>query len=149
MNQADMQFLEENGWTVECESPLEIRHNETGAFATGMAADYVLDAVRAEIQGPTLFQTIKLTSEQINDNRGCPAVLAHAMEELGELAKEVAIEHLSSPKKPEKDGIVGESLDAIICLVDMLYVHNPTLSEQDLIALANKKLAKWKAYSTN
>ncbi len=144
MNQKDIQFLEENGWTVECESPLEIRHNETGDFASGMAAHYVLDAVRAEVKGPTLFQTIQLTSEQIEDGRGCAYILAHTMEEIGELAKEVAIEYLNSGKKPDVDGIVGETVDAIICLVDMLYVHCPELDEQDIIDIANKKLTKWK-----
>jgi hypothetical protein len=34
-------LLEENGWTVECESPFEIRH-EDGSFATGQAAQIVV-----------------------------------------------------------------------------------------------------------
>jgi hypothetical protein len=34
-------LLEDNGWTVECESPLEIRH-EDGSFATLNGADMVL-----------------------------------------------------------------------------------------------------------
>lgn len=36
--------LEANGWTVECHSPLEIRH-EDGSFATGVAAHVLIDAV--------------------------------------------------------------------------------------------------------
>lgn len=35
------QIVEANGWTVECESPLEIRH-EDGSFATGQAARIVI-----------------------------------------------------------------------------------------------------------
>ncbi len=50
MNQEDIKFLEENGWTVECESPFEIRDNETGSFATGYAAKCVLQVLREEVE---------------------------------------------------------------------------------------------------
>jgi len=42
MNEEDLKLLEENGWEVECESPFEIRYEDGGAFASGMAADLVL-----------------------------------------------------------------------------------------------------------
>lgn len=48
MNQKDIDFLEAKGWIVECESPLEIRDNETGSFATGYAAKCVLESLRNE-----------------------------------------------------------------------------------------------------
>lgn len=37
-----MKIAEELGWTIECESPLEIRDAD-GNFATGLAALIVLD----------------------------------------------------------------------------------------------------------
>ena len=42
------QLLERNGWTVECEHPFEIRHEESGSFATMKAADMVLGLLIAE-----------------------------------------------------------------------------------------------------
>ncbi len=48
MNETDIKLLEVNGWTVECESPFEIRHEETGSRATGCAAELVLDSLRDE-----------------------------------------------------------------------------------------------------
>ncbi len=42
----DFEALETAGWTVECESPFEIRHTD-GSFATGQAAC----TVAAEVQG--------------------------------------------------------------------------------------------------
>lgn len=36
------EVLAQNGWTVECESPLELRH-EDGSFASGQAAIFILD----------------------------------------------------------------------------------------------------------
>ena len=40
MTDEQKKLLAENGWTVECESPLEIRH-EDGSFATSNAAEMV------------------------------------------------------------------------------------------------------------
>lgn len=36
------QLLERDGWHVECESPFEIRHDESGSFASGRAAQIVV-----------------------------------------------------------------------------------------------------------
>jgi len=41
------EILENNGWVVECESPLEIRHDD-GSFATMQAAQIVLDSLSNE-----------------------------------------------------------------------------------------------------
>ena len=40
-------WLEDNGWTVTCLSPLEISHFE-GSDASGMCAKYTLDALEDE-----------------------------------------------------------------------------------------------------
>ena len=41
----DIKLLENNGWTVECESPFEIR-TEEGSFARGEAASIVLSNLK-------------------------------------------------------------------------------------------------------
>lgn len=46
MNENDELILEKNGWTVECESPFRIRNNETGDFASGVAANVVLNSIK-------------------------------------------------------------------------------------------------------
>ena len=38
------EILEEQGWTIECQSPFEIRH-EDGSFASGAAAHFCVDAI--------------------------------------------------------------------------------------------------------
>lgn len=45
--ETDEPFLESLGWTVECQSPLEIRHFE-GSFATGFAAKVLVDYLKSE-----------------------------------------------------------------------------------------------------
>ena len=37
--------LEAEGWVVECESPLEIRHEESESFASGWAAQIVIEYI--------------------------------------------------------------------------------------------------------
>ncbi len=43
----DERILEGSGWTLECESPLEIRHDD-GSFASGQAARIIIDMIAEE-----------------------------------------------------------------------------------------------------
>jgi hypothetical protein len=43
----EQQLLQKYGWTLECQSPFEIRH-EDGSFASGQAASIVLSHLREE-----------------------------------------------------------------------------------------------------
>ncbi len=43
-------LLEDDGWIIECEFPLEIRHTESNSFATGIAAELVIDSLLNEHQ---------------------------------------------------------------------------------------------------
>jgi hypothetical protein len=38
-------ILENEGWIVECESPLEISHEESNSISTGMAAELVIESI--------------------------------------------------------------------------------------------------------
>jgi len=49
LSPADTKLLEDNGWTVECESPLEIRHVD-GSFASQLAAQYALPAILEDLK---------------------------------------------------------------------------------------------------
>ena len=51
MHKIHEEHLESLGWIMECESPLEIRH-EDGSFATGRAAQHILD----DIRWPTIYE---------------------------------------------------------------------------------------------
>lgn len=92
----------------------------------------------------TLVGTILNKSKEIHNHRTVQDVLNHAMTELGELALEVQIDQGKSYKQPGADGIVGEALDLVACMIDMIYVHNPDLTEDDMIKLMLPKLIKWK-----
>ena len=42
-----IEYIENDGWSIVCESPLEIEHKD-GASASGIAAEYVLDELDVE-----------------------------------------------------------------------------------------------------
>jgi len=44
----DVRLLEENDWEVECWSPFEIRYEDGGSFASGLAARIILDDIKHE-----------------------------------------------------------------------------------------------------
>lgn len=57
--------LAENGWTIECESPFELRHDD-GSFASGQAAEIVIAALEcgaADDKRLAALQTIKGAAE--------------------------------------------------------------------------------------
>jgi len=41
MDKKDEELLQSYGWVVECESPFEIRQEESGSFASGEGANCV------------------------------------------------------------------------------------------------------------
>lgn len=43
INKELLKKFEKYGWIVECESPLEIYHEETNSKATGVAAQIIID----------------------------------------------------------------------------------------------------------
>lgn len=91
----------------------------------------------------TLVNQIFETSAIIDDDRSSLYILAHAMEELGELSQEVIVAQGTSYKHPGKDGIIGEAVDAIICILDLVKRTHPKITEGDLQAVATAKLQKW------
>lgn len=93
----------------------------------------------------TLIDVVKQASNQADGitTRSPYAVLAAAQAELGETAQEVAVLSGDSYKAPGVDGVIGESIDTICALLDLIHVIDPTLTEDDLIRIATPKLNKW------
>lgn len=71
------------------------------------------------------------------------SVLAHAQSEMGELAQEITIVEGHSYKKASVDGVVGEAVDTILALVDLIYRHQPDITEAELVSIAQLKGQKW------
>lgn len=76
-------------------------------------------------------------------SRDINSVFASTTSELGELGVEVMIANGQSYKHPGQDGIIGEAVDTILCLLDMIHLVDPTFTEGQLDEIARMKCRKW------
>lgn len=93
----------------------------------------------------TLWGSIINVSDQIDNARDEQQVFMKVVEEIGELAQEIAIHRGQSYKTAGPDGIIGEAIDAINALVDLIHIHAPKLTEEDAAKIAYTKQLKWLA----
>lgn len=74
-------------------------------------------------------------------------VLSQLMEEVGELATEVSIAEGYSNKETN-EGIISEGVDVITCVLDLIWLGSPNITEEeleaDIMAVLQQKLQKWK-----
>ena len=63
--------------------------------------------------------------------------------DIGETAEEVNIASGISYKKPGVDGVVGEAVDVMLCLLDLIHKYDPTITKEQINALAEAKCQKW------
>jgi NTP pyrophosphatase (non-canonical NTP hydrolase) len=92
----------------------------------------------------TIVTEVFTASEQVNDGRTLQDVLTHMITEVGELAQEIQIDTGKSNRLPSADGVVGEAIDVVACALDVIHLQSPSLTEEDLVAIMQLKLQKWK-----
>lgn len=91
----------------------------------------------------SVVQVVQAASREISNSRDLCSVMLKVVEEVGELGTEVNIATGKSYKQPGPDGVVGECVDAIAALVDLIYIYDPSITEQQLIQLTHAKMHKW------
>jgi len=90
-----------------------------------------------------LFQIVKQFSETIHNGRSISDIIRHAKDEMRELDDEVLAVKYPTEFTPGKDGVVGEAIDVIACMLDLIVVHSPTTTEHELNAMMLLKCEKW------
>lgn len=85
----------------------------------------------------SVWEAAKL-ADIYHKNRTVQSIYNHAMSEMGEIALEVNIEDGQSYKAPGSDGIVGESLDAIAAMLDLVYKVNPAFHKHHYLEATSK-----------
>jgi hypothetical protein len=122
------------------------------AESRGMAVKYITPdkwCSDQPVDTQTLFHIVKRASLCVDANskvakrRTIDSITHSAGAEFGELCEEVMIANGQSYKTPGKDGIVGEAIDTIACLLDLIHVYNPSITEDYLNTLMATKCAKW------
>lgn len=92
----------------------------------------------------TLVSLTREYSKKVKKKRTPSDIFIALTSEIGELADELSIESGFSYKQPGTDGVIGEALDCILCLIDLIHIRDPNITEEQLMEMALLKLEKWK-----
>ena len=96
-----------------------------------------------------LIEMVKATSERVG-TRNRNAILHSLVEELGELHTEVAIENGTKKREASPDGVVGEAIDVLVVILDLLHLElGEKITSQAFLDRVQSKLNKWEAKASN
>lgn len=96
-------------------------------------------------QARDILQMVSATSEKVgSDDRG--AILLSLIEEVGELATEIAIENGTKQREASPDGVVGEAIDVLVVIIDLLHLElAENIHGQEFLDRVQSKLTKWES----
>lgn len=90
----------------------------------------------------SLIQLVRGFTDQIDNGRTLQDIFDHGFNEMDkELRPEVAKAMAGEPEG--EDGVVGESMDVILCKLDLIFKHRPGITEEELLGIALRKCQKW------
>jgi NTP pyrophosphatase (non-canonical NTP hydrolase) len=90
-----------------------------------------------------MYDTVAEFSDRIENGRTLSSIMLAVTAEVGELAEEVNIAEAMSYKKTGPDGIVGEAMDVVASVFDLVRKHNPEITQEELITILTTKCQKW------
>jgi hypothetical protein len=147
------QYIESQGWMIECESPLEIRHDD-GSFATQAAAKAVIAQLQEEFEAED--HTAKYSKHRGNLN--ALEIHTKALADLNEINQRIQTMIEKSQEKETADGndsvwsttfdllfpnlssIAYQALEELNLSLD--YYDPDTSYAEDIMAFANALKAK-------
>lgn len=91
--------------------------------------------------GSSLLQIMRHYGAQIDDGRSLADTLRYAAGELRELADEIERRERGEALGP--DGILGEAVDVMVCLADIVVQAVPDVSDTELTRTFDAKCRKW------
>lgn len=93
------------------------------------------------------IQYVLDTAKRVQNNRTMPDIFRAMNGEMSELADEVQL--VLDGGEPGPDGILGEAVDVMSCLLDLIYKSNPNITQADIEAVMKLKAAKWERLYSN
>ncbi len=90
----------------------------------------------------SVVQSVLNTSVEVINDRDQFSITRHLVGEVRELMTEVENQFMGQPAG--EDGVLGEAADVIICAVDLIHNHCPGITEEEILAVVQQKLEKWK-----
>jgi hypothetical protein len=84
-----------------------------------------------------LIAVVRQFCDQVVNNRTPQTIFNHMLTEVDELRIEL-------PSNDGPDGVVGESVDIILCALDLIFQHSPDVTDEQIVAIAARKCEKWR-----
>jgi len=89
-----------------------------------------------------LLTVVRYYGDQIQDDRGEAEIFLHGVDEMHELNDEVLKSVCNKP--PGEDGVVGEAIDVMLCMADLINKHTKnSFTEEQFNDYVHKKCRKW------
>lgn len=88
-----------------------------------------------------LIAIVFALSDAIPDTRTQRDIYLHGLGEMGELSDEIELQRQGAPAGP--DGVVGEAVDVILCMLDIIRRHDPQITKEEIEDIARVKGQKW------
>lgn len=95
-----------------------------------------------ELRNASFVDRVLNVSKRVPE-RTITYVQSQLSEEIGELATEISIKYHGKKRATGDDGILGEAIDSIINLIDIIYLDNPKITSKEIQTVLDKKLKKW------
>lgn len=89
---------------------------------------------------------IKLCRE-VKNGRTISTAFDHSVGEMRELSDELKLVLTGAPAGT--DGVVGEAVDVMLCMLDIIAQHDPDINMNDVEAVMHNKYSKWIRKYTN
>lgn len=86
---------------------------------------------------------VRRYSQMIRNGRTLRTIFKHTVSEIDEFQDEISLVERGLPEG--KDGVVGEAIDGIACLLDAIFIHRPDITDEEIDAIMERKCAKWAA----
>lgn len=98
------------------------------------------------MQHQVLDKTLEVC-QRIENSRDLSSIFNHAKGEMEELNNEIVDFNLGRPEG--SDGVVGEAVDVMLCMVDIIYKRNPDITKEQIFSVICNKLDKWERLYSN
>ena len=80
--------------------------------------------------------------QSIEKERTSTISFIYAMSEMGELSDEF-LKRTGNSIKCGEDGVIGEAIDVIVTLLDVIQLEKPDITSEEIEDILNKKIDKW------
>jgi hypothetical protein len=94
-----------------------------------------------------IFDLTKSYGDSIKNGRTPLQIYNHSTTEINELVEEIS-NHVRGLPAGE-DGIIGESIDVILCMIDLIQTYDSSFTNEDFMKYCEKKLNKWRDKNVN